>query len=150
MNVRILLVDDEKPMVEMLRIFLAPIASLIDEAQELRPALEMARTNNYNIVILDLRLKSTGKEEALAAIGEFKRDKTSVVVVSGLPEPDLKQEVMDAGASAFVAKTSDHFPQALLVATNIATLKLPHDSFHSRDYLGHVRLLEQLATSEHL
>lgn len=145
MLIRILIVDDEKLMIETLQMFLEPISSVIDEASDLHSALNMARVGNYNIVILDLRLVNTGKYEALLAIPEFKRNKSAVVVVSGIPETSLKEEVIMAGADAFVPKGSDSFHQALLIAINIATLKLPHDSFRSHDYLDHVKLLDQLA-----
>lgn len=145
MLVRILIVDDEDLMIETLRMFLEPIASLIDATKELHTALNMSRNNNYNIVILDLRLVKTGKAEALASIPEFKHNKSSVVVVSGIPEASLKEQAMMAGADAFVPKGTEYFSRALLIATNIATLRLPHDSFHSHDYLDHVKLLDQLA-----
>lgn len=144
MLLRLLLVDDEDPMLEILQRFLDPITSFIDKAHSLHEAMEKARTGFFNVIVLDLRLGVTGKEEALTAVREFKKHHAEVVVISGLPDPNLKEDCLKAGASAFVAKDAGFTSQALLVATNIATLKLPKESYRSESYLQHVALLHNL------
>lgn len=144
MRLRILIVDDQPEIGDLLSFYLKPLASKIDWVDDLQPALEMSRTGNYNVVILDLKLKTTGKEDALRAIAEFKHNLSSVVVVSGLPDPKLKEEVLAAGGDAFVAKDADFNAHALLIATNIATLKLPRDSYKSDSYLQHVEMLRHM------
>ena len=144
MRLRLLIVDDEKEMVEILTRLLEPISSKIDSADDLFPALELADKNAYNVIILDLRLKSSGKQEALSAIRHFKEKNSAVVVVSGLPDNHLKEDVLAAGADAFVPKDSDFGVRALLMATNVATLKLPHGSYKSDSYLQHVELLRKM------
>lgn len=104
MQLKILIVDDEPEMVDALRRLLEPIASHIDSTDDLMPALELADRNAYNVVILDLRLTTSGKEESLGAIRHFKEKNASVVVVSGIPEAQLKDEALAAGADAFVPK----------------------------------------------
>lgn len=141
---RILIIDDEPLMVEMLSRYLEPLASKIDTTEHLTDALNMARTNNYNVIILDLRLRFTGKHEALLSIKEFKRFGTSVVVVSGLPDDGLRDEALAAGADAFVPKDNNFGQRAMLVATNVATLKLPTGSYRSDSYLQHVELLRKM------
>lgn len=145
-TLRILLVDDEKPMVEILRRYLKPMASKIDDSNDLMEALEMAKTGNYTVVILDLRMRRTDKEESLHAVREFKSHNAAVVIVSGIPDPDLKDEVMAAGADAFLPKDGTFSSRALLLATNIATLKLPKGAYQSDSYLNHVELLHRMVT----
>jgi DNA-binding response OmpR family regulator len=145
LNLRILIIEDEAPMVEILRRFLEPMASQIDSTDNLNQAVEMAWSRKYNVVIQDLRLGRTGKAEGLLAIREFKRAGAAVVVVSGLPEPHLKDDVLAAGADAFVAKDSDFGRRAMLMAINVATLNLTSGSYKSDSYLSHVELLRQLA-----
>lgn len=147
MIVRLLVVDDEKPMVEVLTRFMKPMSSLIDSTDTLEDALRMASQNHYNICILDLKLLNTGKEEALRAIRTIKSYATAVVVVSGLQEPNLKNEVMAAGADAFVRKDGDTLSRSLLLAANIAVLHLPRESFKSDSFSEHVALLHGMASA---
>lgn len=144
MLIRILIIDDEIPMVEILSRFLEPISSFIDYATGLHDGLEKARTGNFNVVLLDLRLGVTGKEEALVAIRGFKQFGASVVVVSGINDPHLKEDCLAAGASSFVSKDVGFNSQALLLATNIATLKLPKESYRSDSFLQHVEMLREM------
>jgi CheY-like chemotaxis protein len=137
-------VDDEPPMIEILKRFLEPLSSKIDSADALADALQMASVGNYNVIVLDLRLGVTGKTEALRAVQEFKRHNAAVVVVSGLPEPNLMDEVLAAGADVFVPKDNDFGRRAMLMAANIATLKMPKESRKSDSYLQHVELLRKM------
>ncbi len=144
MLMRILIVEDESPMVELLTRFLEPITSRIDSTGDLHAALDMSAHTEYNVIILDLRLTRTGKDEALEAIHEFKHHNAEVVVVSGLQDPNLKEDVLAAGASSFVPKDGDFGARAMLLATNVATLKLPAGSYRSDSYLQHVEMLHKM------
>lgn len=144
MHIRILICEDEKQMVELLTRYLEAIASFIASADNLHDALDLARLDHFNVIILDLRLQKTGKEEAFAAIREFKNHNAAVVVVSGIPDPHLREDALAAGADSFVAKDGSFGERAMLLATNIATLKLPHDSYRSDSYLQHVDLLHKM------
>lgn len=144
MNVRILILDDEEQMVEILKRYLEPLASKIDTVEHLADAINMARTGKYNVIIQDIRLQHTGKSEALLAIREFKRFGAAVVVVSGVPDPALKDEVLAAGADVFVPKDQDFGKRAMLMAASVATLKLPAGSYRSDSYLQHVELLRRM------
>lgn len=131
-------------MVEILHRYLEPISSKIDEAYDLQSGLEMADKEPYTVVILDLLFPTTDKQESLDAIRTFKRHHSAVVVVSGAVEPKIKEDVMAAGADAFVSKDGNFGQRALLLATNIATLHLPKDAYISDSYLGHVKLLRSM------
>lgn len=147
---RILIIDDEAGMVKVLKDSLSPIASLVESVDNLPDAIEMARDGRYNVIIQDIRLAekpgrpATGKAEALAAIPKFKASSAAVVVVSGLPEDNIKQEVLDAGADAFVAKDGSFSARAMLMATQVATMNLPPGGYKSDSYLSHVELLRNL------
>lgn len=145
MRVRLLLVDDDKNMVDILTRFIRPVASVVDSAANLDTALQMARTNSYNIVLLDLRLETTGKEQAFEAIPEFKRRGAAVVVVSGIPDPTLEAQSKAAGANAFVSKDNNFGEKAMLLASYAASMQVPKESYRSGSYWDHVELLKNLA-----
>lgn len=144
MRLRLLIVDDEKIMVEVIRGFMEPMCSLIDDADNLRTAVEMAKTGQYNIVLLDLILNGTGKAEAFAAIRTLKSYNCAVVVISGVVDPHLQEDAMAAGADAFVRKGGDMTSHKLLLAANIAVLHLPKESFKSDSFYDHVKMLRQM------
>lgn len=145
MNVRLLICEDDKPMVEVMTRYIQPIASKIDSTGDLEEALQMARDNYYNLVFLDLKLERTGKDEAFKAIGKFREMGAVVVVVSGLPDPQLKLDALKAGAAAFVPKDDQMTAHAMIVASYAATLHIPPKGQKSGSYWDHVELLKKLA-----
>ncbi len=147
MLITFLLVDDEPAMITLLGRLLRPFASVLDSADNLADAIRMARDGSYNVIVLDLRLRETDKAETLRAIPALKRTGASVMVVTGLSDPDLEHECKVAGADSFVHKHGDTFSRALLIGANIAVLHLPHDSFKSESFTQHVALLKQLAAA---
>lgn len=144
MRVRLLIVDDEPLMVEVLRDFMEPMCSLIDGTDSLSSAAEMASKNGYNVILLDLNLRDTGKEEAFQTIRTLKSYNCAVIVISGIPDPLLKDKSLAAGADGFVEKGPDLTSHKLLVAANIAVLHLPRDSFKSDSFSEHVKMLQQM------
>jgi DNA-binding NarL/FixJ family response regulator len=147
MLVRLLIVDDDPLMVELLQRFMNPVCSFIDSTDTLVGAEEKLQSKEFNVVLLDLNLRGTGKWDAFHAIRSLKSHKVSVVVVSGILDPHLREDSMAAGADAFVQKSTDMNAHTLLLAANIAVLHLPHDSFHSESFTEHVKLLQQMVAA---
>lgn len=135
-------------MVELLTRYLQPISSKIDSAAELEDGLKLSDTERYNLILLDLRLGKTGKEEALEAIKHFKAHASAVIVVSGSYEPNIKEEALAKGADAFVAKDGTPLSQAMLLASYAATLNLPMESKRSDSFVEHVELLRRMVTEK--
>jgi len=55
-DIKILVVDDEKRMVELVKLYLEKENYLVDEAYDGQQALDLIAKNNYNLIILDLML----------------------------------------------------------------------------------------------
>ncbi|HHW03834.1 MAG TPA: response regulator transcription factor [Thermoanaerobacterales bacterium] len=55
-EIRILMVDDEKRMVELVRLYLEKEGYIVDEACDGQQALDMINKTKYNLIILDLML----------------------------------------------------------------------------------------------
>ncbi|MCR4431883.1 MAG: response regulator transcription factor [Tepidanaerobacteraceae bacterium] len=55
-DIRILMVDDEKRMVELVKLYLEKEGYTVDEAYDGQQALEMINKTKYNLIILDLML----------------------------------------------------------------------------------------------
>ncbi len=53
---KVLVVDDEKRMVELVKLYLEKEGFIVDEANDGQRALDMVKENKYNLIILDLML----------------------------------------------------------------------------------------------
>jgi two-component system response regulator ResD len=53
---KVLVVDDEKRMVELVKLYLKKEGFIVDEANDGQRALDMVKQNKYNLIILDLML----------------------------------------------------------------------------------------------
>lgn len=146
-KIRILICDDEPNMVELLAHMMAPISSRIDETDNLEDCIKMAQKNQYHLIILDLRLGNTGKAEAIEAIRQLKAFKTGVVVVSGMPDPNVREEVLAAGADAFVPKGRTPLDRSLMIAAHVAVMHLPKDVDRSQTFDQHVQMLATMAAA---
>lgn len=147
MLIRLLIIDDEPLMVELISRFMEPMCSFIDSASSLSQAVEKASKGHFNVISLDLRLNGTGKEEAFMTIRTLKSYNASVIVISGLLDPKLRDEAMAAGADSFILKGPDMNAQKLLLAANIAVLHLPKESFKSDSFYDHVLMLRKMVSA---
>lgn len=122
MNMRLLLIEDQPSAVELTHRLLNGFVSRFDDANSLAEGLWMARHNTYDVVILDLRLADSDRNETIEAIPEVKAAaQAPVVVMTGWPEPGIKERCLKAGADAFVNK--DEITTAILMAVQIAVQK---------------------------
>ncbi len=143
MRYSLLIVDDEPLMVELITGFMGPTCSMIASTGDLHDAIEMARSAKFNLILLDLKLAKTGKEEAFAAIRTLKSFGAAVIVISGIPDLHLKEDALAAGSDGFISKSPDFTAQTLLLAANVAVLHLPKENFKSDSFLGEITLLHQ-------
>ena len=102
-DVRILVVDDEDYMREVVRRALENAGFEVDEAADGKSALVMLRQYPYNVIITDLRLPGlTGEailEEALSLFPE-----TVVIVMTGFGNIQSAVEAIRRGAYDYLPK----------------------------------------------
>lgn len=147
-SVTLLICEDEPSMVELLTRMMEPISSRIDHVDTLEECLIKADQVPYNLIIMDLRLKYTDKADALSAIRVLKRrQKHGIVVVSGIPDEGLREEVLDAGADAFVPKGRTPLTRSLMIAAHVALLHMPEDVQKSPSFTQHVQMLAKMAAA---
>lgn len=143
---RVLLAEDQAAVRQIFRRFIEDLCSVIDETGYLQEALQLCQQHTYDIIILDLVLEDSGKENTLSNIRELKRlSGASVLVVTGVPDPNIKNEALKAGADFCVPK-GDEFSKTsrgILMALHAAVLKHPRPH-PGDDYLAHVKMLEKL------
>lgn len=101
-QITILIVDDEKSIVDFIKMGLEAEGYLVYEAYDGNEAIELASKINPNIVILDIMLPGMNGYEVCSIIK--KSIKTSVIMLTALDEVDDKVKGLDIGADDYMAK----------------------------------------------
>lgn len=150
-QVRFLAVEDEENDVTLLRRFLSPYISEFNASGRLSEALALCKSKEFDVILLDLRLLDSNVDTTRSAIRELKelQPDAALVVVSGMPVPNLEELVIMDGADRFVRKDDKLFEnnaKALVMAINVALL---HHVAAARpeSFWPHVKLLREMAES---
>jgi CheY-like chemotaxis protein len=104
MNPRILFVDDEAAILDMLSAFFSDKGIEVTTARSAQEAMALADEGQFDLTILDINLAG---ENGLELLGYFRTNfpKVPVVMFTGMPEDDLLDQALARGASGFMRKT---------------------------------------------
>jgi CheY-like chemotaxis protein len=107
--VRVLVVDDHPVVRGGVRGILAGASwiEVVGEASHGEEAVEMARSLEPDVIVMDLTLPGIDGYEAMRRIGSFSRHTRLLVLTSHAPEKSLVKS-MEAGAFGFVRKANAH------------------------------------------
>lgn len=108
MTIRILIVDDHVVVRQGLRIFLGldPDLEIVAEASDGAQALELARKEHPDVVLMDLLMPVMSGVEATAAIRR-ELPETEVLALTSVLEDTAVLEAMRAGAIGYMLKNTD-------------------------------------------
>ncbi len=148
---RILICEDELEDQQMLKRFLEPYCASFHTARGTEEALALCREHSFDIIILDLVLLDSNVTGTLASIHEIRQlqPDCGILVCSGMPIPDLKDQSLRAGADQFIEKNPALYrnnAKALMMAVWVAVM---HHDTNGRNptFLPHVRALQAMAES---
>jgi len=102
----ILLVDDEKSIRKTLREILEYEKYKVDEAEDGPSALEKIQSNQYDVVLLDIKMPKMDGLEVLEKAREVSPD-TSYIMISGHGNIETAVEATKKGAFDFISKPPD-------------------------------------------
>ncbi len=102
MSRRVLVVDDEKPIVKGIRFSLEQDGMEVDCAFDGEEAVEKARTNRYDIILLDLMLPKVDGLEVCQQIREFSN--VPIVMLTAKGEDMDKILGLEYGADDYITK----------------------------------------------
>src|SRR3954447_25410931 len=102
-SMRVLLVEDHRPLVRALRQGLEEEGFAVDIAEDGQEGDFKARTAEYDVIILDLMLP---KEDGLSLLRRWRKDglKTHVLILTARGSIDDKVKGLDLGADDYLAK----------------------------------------------
>lgn len=100
---RILVIEDEKEILKFLKPSLESECFAVDTALDGEEGLYLAKTNNYDLIILDNMLP---KKNGLEVCSEFRMlgKTTPIIVLSALVDTGKKIELLNAGADDYLTK----------------------------------------------
>ena len=102
-RVRVLLADDNPPLLAAVRRLLGPEFEVVGEAHTGDEAIQLARDLRPDVVLTDLAMPRRGGLEAIRQI-TADRSATAVVVLTVLADSAVRDAAMQAGARAYVVK----------------------------------------------
>lgn len=106
-STKVLVVDDEPSVVELLYRFLTSRGCEVHTASSGEEALAALRKGSHDITVLDLKMPGMGGLEVLAIIREENLDAGTVWVVSGYATDAEAREALRQGAADFISKPLD-------------------------------------------
>jgi len=108
---RILLVEDDSDAAIVLAKGLREHAYAVDIASDGRQALDLAVTNDYDLIVLDLLLPRIDGLEVCRRL-RTEGSTTAILMLTARGEPDQRVEGLDVGADDYLPKPY-HFPELL-------------------------------------
>ncbi len=102
---RILLIEDEPDLAEVISLALREYEFSVDTAQDGRTGLQKAQQDDYDLIVLDLMLPQLGGIALLKRLRQS--NKTPVLILTARDEQADKVNGLNAGADDFVTKPFD-------------------------------------------
>ncbi|HYX23841.1 MAG TPA: response regulator [Thermoanaerobaculia bacterium] len=106
MSARILVVDDEEPILSAVREYFEPLGYAVDCARELEEAEALLAHVRYDLLIADLRLTGSQSAEGLELVrfvGE-RSPWTRTILLTGFGSAEVETEALGRGVDAFLQK----------------------------------------------
>ncbi|MEK7849549.1 MAG: response regulator [Candidatus Omnitrophota bacterium] len=100
---KILVVDDEKPIREMLRKFLTKKGYEVFDADNGEDALKIVSEKSPHIVLLDIRMPKCDGVEILKKIKEINKE-AGVIMITAVSETAIADKCMEMGAFDYITK----------------------------------------------
>ncbi len=143
---RILVVDDEKVIRDILCEFLALEGFVVDSVEDGNKAIETLRMRPYDIVISDLKMPKVSGIELLEKITNEKID-VLTVIMTGFGTVETAIEAMKKGAYDYVLKPFKVEEVVRILERGLDTRRLKAENIRLREALTLYRVSEAMSSS---
>lgn len=99
---KILVIDDDEGMTELLSMLLSPESSQIITANSGRKGIKLAKEQSPDIIILDLMMPEMNGWAVCKQIREF--SDVPILIISAMDAPNMVTDALDAGADDYLIK----------------------------------------------
>lgn len=115
---KVIIVEDEPAVANLYEGLLKNLASEVHVAHDLPELHELLKQFVPDVVVMDLRLKTSGPKESLAQIKPIKvlNPDAVVIVATGMSGTDIEKEAKEAGADYFAVKPETNTAEGMLSA----------------------------------
>lgn len=101
---RILVADDEDILRMLIVDSLEELEHEIDEAEDGKEALELLRTNNYDVAILDYMMPEMTGLEVVQSLDETEKMAVQLVMLTAKAQEKDREVALSSGIQYFIAK----------------------------------------------
>ena len=145
-NPRILVVDDERVIRDILADFLKEEGYAVTTVEDGMAALEELHRTSYNLVISDLKMPRMGGLELVQQITEESLP-VLTVIMTGFGTVETAIEAMKRGAYDYILKPFKVEEVVHIVQRGLDRQRLQHENMRLKDALSIYRISEAIATS---
>ncbi|OGL40980.1 MAG: Fis family transcriptional regulator [Candidatus Schekmanbacteria bacterium RIFCSPHIGHO2_02_FULL_38_11] len=132
---RILLVDDEKNLLEFLNIMLTQEGYNVTVAYGGREAIDILHKNEFDVVITDIKMPRVNGLEVLKFIKENSPD-TIVIMITAFASHETAVEAMKAGAYDYITKPFNNDQIKLVIKKAVEKRLLVRENLYLKRKLG--------------
>ena len=143
---RILVVDDEKVIREILADFLSMEGYVVHAVEDGVAAMEELKKRSYNLVISDLKMPNMGGLELIAKVTE-ESIPVLTVIMTGFGTVETAIEAMKKGAYDYILKPFKVEEVIHIVQRGLDRQRLQHENIRLKDALSIYKISEAIAAS---
>jgi DNA-binding response OmpR family regulator len=133
---RILCVDDENHICQLLKAILFKAGYETFLAQSAKEGIAIARAEQVNLVLLDLKMPGiSGYDACVALKSDPETSEIPIIMMSGLSDPEMRAKALDGGADEFITKPFDTTELLARVRSLVRIAKLRKSLLESNDEL---------------
>jgi response regulator RpfG family c-di-GMP phosphodiesterase len=143
---RILVVDDETVIREILSDFLSSEGYVVRTAEDGQAAIEELTARPYNLVISDLKMPNFSGLELLEKIGEHKLD-VITIIMTGFGTVETAIEAMKKGAYDYILKPFKVEEVMHVVQRGLEKQRLMHENIQLKESINLYRVSEAINSS---
>ncbi len=104
---RVLIVDDSKPNQQLMKAYMQMFGCAVDFADNGQQAVDKARSNTYDIILMDLQMPVMGGEEATRIIRKEISTTVPIVALTAAALKEDQERCLNAGMNDFLSKPID-------------------------------------------
>lgn len=143
---RVLVVDDERVIREILSEFLTLEGYVVRAVPDGQSALAELKRRSYDLVISDLKMPAMGGLELLQAIAESKLN-VLVVIMTGFGTVETAIDAMKMGAYDYILKPFKVEDVVRIVQRGLDRMKLTHENIRLQEAVTIYRISEAITSS---
>ncbi|MFH1413959.1 MAG: response regulator [Candidatus Omnitrophota bacterium] len=102
---KVLICEDDQSIQELLKEFLSKNDCEVDSADNGKEAVSKAKSDNPELIILDIRMPKLNGLEVAAEIRKFNQQ-AKLVFLTGFQSPELRKEAQKYNISAYIVKSN--------------------------------------------